>query len=68
MSWCAVQGGLIKWADLVGAKHVAARLEGWAKQFEGAGFAGFFKPCQYLARAAREGTALGAGVSPDARM
>ena len=62
------RGGLIKWADLVGPKHVAARLEGWAKQFEGAGLAGFFKPCAYLAAAAKNGTQLSAGVSPDARL
>ena len=65
---CVVRGGLIKWADLVGPKHVAARLEGWAKQFEGAGLAGFFKPCDYLAAAAKNGTQLSAGVSPDARL
>jgi hypothetical protein len=41
---------------------VAARLEGWAKQFEGAGLSGFFKPCQYLADAAANGTQLEAGI------
>jgi enoyl-CoA hydratase/3-hydroxyacyl-CoA dehydrogenase len=56
------RGGLIFWADLVGAKHIAARLNQWATQFEGAGIAGFFKPCEYLARAAAAGTPLSAGV------
>lgn len=65
---CLCRGGLIKWADLTGVKHVAARLEGWAKQYEGAGLAGFFKPCEYLATAAKEGRALGAGASPQANL
>ena len=37
------RGGLVFWADLVGAAHVHARLSTWAQQFEGAGLAGFFK-------------------------
>jgi enoyl-CoA hydratase/3-hydroxyacyl-CoA dehydrogenase len=64
----ARRGGLIKWADLVGAKHVAARLGAWAEQFKGAGLDGFFRPCEYLAKAAAEGTALSAGVPAAARM
>jgi enoyl-CoA hydratase/3-hydroxyacyl-CoA dehydrogenase len=62
------RGGLIKYADLVGAKHVVDRLNGWAAQFESAGLAGFFKPCEYLANAAKNGTQLGAGVAPGSRM
>ena len=62
------RGGLIKWADLIGPKHVAARLEGWSKQFESAGLAGVFKPCDYLANAAKEGRPLGAGVAPKANL
>ena len=62
------RGGLIKWADLVGPKHVAARLAGWAQQFAGAGLGGFFRPCEYLAKAAAEGTALSAGVPAPSRM
>ena len=62
------RGGLIKWADLVGPKHVCDRLNGWAKQFEGAGLAGFFKPCDYLAAAAKNGTALSAGISPGSKL
>ena len=67
-AWRARRGGLIKWADLVGPKHVAARLAGWAEQFKGAGLDGFFRPCEYLAKAAAEGTALSAGVAPPSRM
>lgn len=62
------RGGLIKWADLIGAARVAERLNGWAAQFEAAGLAGFFKPCNYLAKAAKNSTQLGAGVSPGSRM
>ena len=60
----ACRGGLIKWADLGGggAKHIASRLEGWAKQFEGASLSGVFKPSAYLAKAAANGTQLSAGV------
>lgn len=52
----------------MGPKHVADRLNAWADQFEGAGLAGFFRPCEYLARAAKSGTQLGAGVTPDSRL
>ncbi|BDA49067.1 Peroxisomal fatty acid beta-oxidation multifunctional protein [Coccomyxa sp. Obi] len=68
MGFPAYRGGLIKWADLIGAARVAERLNGWAAQFEAAGLAGFFKPCDYLADAAKNGTQLGAGVSPGSRM
>lgn len=47
---------------------MAERLNGWAAQFEASGLAGFFKPCDYLANAARTGTQLGAGVAPGSRM
>ncbi|CAL8463963.1 g3498 [Coccomyxa elongata] len=68
MGFPAYRGGLIKWADLIGPARVAERLNGWAAQFEAAGLAGFFKPCDYLANAAKNGTQLGAGVSPGSRM
>lgn len=62
MDWLWYRGGLIKWADLIGAKHVASRLDSWAKQYSEAGIAGFFKPCKYLADAAASGSQLGAGI------
>jgi enoyl-CoA hydratase/3-hydroxyacyl-CoA dehydrogenase len=68
MGFPPYRGGLIKWADLVGPRRVAARLSEWAALFEPAGLGGFFKPCPYLAAAAAAGTALGAGVPPDARL
>lgn len=64
----ANRGGLIKWADLVGPKHVAARLTAWAKHFESAGLSGFFKPCDYLAKVASQGGSLSAGISPKASL
>ena len=61
--WMVCRGGLIKWADLTGVKHVHDTLEKYAKQFKPAGLEGFFQPCQYLADAARQGTLLGKGVA-----
>ena len=62
------RGGLIKWADLVGVKHVAQRLNQWAKQYESAGLAGFFKPCKYLQDAADSGGQLSAGIRPGSKL
>lgn len=62
------RGGLIKWADLLGAKVVADKLNGWAKQFEPAGLAGFFKPCKYLQDAADNKTSLEAGRKSSSKM
>ncbi|KAK9827372.1 hypothetical protein WJX81_002997 [Elliptochloris bilobata] len=50
MGFPPYRGGLIKWADLVGAKHVATRLAGWAEQFKSAGLDGFFRPTRGLLR------------------
>jgi enoyl-CoA hydratase/3-hydroxyacyl-CoA dehydrogenase len=61
MGFPPYRGGLIKWADLLGPKRVADRLNQWAKQFEPAGLSGFFKPCSYLQQAADNGTQLEAG-------
>lgn len=62
------RGGLIKWADLLGAKVVADKLNGWAKQFEPAGLGGFFKPCRYLQNAADSNTSLEAGRKNASKM
>ncbi len=64
--WC--RGGLIKWADFLGAKVVADKLNGWAKQFEPAGLSGFFKPCKYLQDAADNNTSLEAGRKSSSKM
>ena len=65
---CHCRGGLIKWADLVGVKHVAQRLSQWAEQFKFAGLEGFFKPCPYLQDAADSGSQLSAGIRPGAKL
>lgn len=62
-----LQGGLIFWADLVGAKRIAARLEAFAAMVPGQ-HAGFFKPCAYLADAAKDGRKLSAGVPAPAKL
>ena len=62
------RGGLIFWGDLVGAGHIVQRLNEWAVQFDSVGLGGFFKPCAYLERAAREGRKLEAGVDAPAKL
>lgn len=68
MGFPAPRGGLIFWADLVGANYICKRLEEWSKAFESKGLDGFFKPCQYLQAAAKSGTKLQAGVSKPSKM
>lgn len=68
MGFPPYRGGLVFWADLVGAAHIVQRLEQWESQFAAKGLGGFFKPCAYLKRAATEGTKLGAGRSKAARL
>lgn len=68
MGFPATRGGLIFWADLVGAGYIAKRLEGWAEQFEGVGLGGFFKPCAYLVESAKQGRKLEAGVGSSSKM
>lgn len=68
MGFPAPRGGLIFWADLLGAAYINRRLEEWSKAFESKGLAGFFKPCQYLASAAESGTKLQAGARKPSKM
>jgi hypothetical protein len=42
------RGGIMFWADSIGAKYIHAKLEEWTKQYDS-----FFKPCSYLAQRAR---------------
>ena len=63
MGFPAPRGGLIFWADLCGASYIVKRLHEWSRLFESHGLAGFFKPCEYLEAAARNGTKLEAGVN-----
>eukprot|EP00475_Leptophrys_vorax_P025122 TRINITY_DN3507_c0_g1_i1.p1 TRINITY_DN3507_c0_g1~~TRINITY_DN3507_c0_g1_i1.p1 ORF type:complete len:728 (-),score=81.30 TRINITY_DN3507_c0_g1_i1:192-2375(-) len=55
MGFPPYRGGLIFWADLVGAKYIADRLSQWEKLY-----GGFFKPCNYLLDRAARGMKLGA--------
>lgn len=57
----ACRGGLIFWADLIGADKIVAKLDQLAAQFRGAGLSGFFEPCSYLRQAASSGRKLSAG-------
>jgi enoyl-CoA hydratase/3-hydroxyacyl-CoA dehydrogenase len=68
MGFPAPRGGLIFWADLVGAQHIVQKLNAWSKQFESVGLGGFFKPCAYLEKAARQGTKLEAGLGGASKM
>lgn len=68
MGFPPYRGGLAFWADLVGADYICQRLTEWAAQFEGAGLAGFFKPCAYLQRAAASGTKVSAGRPAAAKL
>ena len=43
MGFPPYRGGLIFWADLVGAPYIVAKLNAWAAMLEPAGLAGFFK-------------------------
>ncbi len=57
MGFPPFRGGVVKWADTVGAPRIAARLAEWARAY-----GPFFAPCDFLAHAAKEGRKLGAGV------
>ncbi len=67
MGFPAPKGGLIFWADLVGAAYIDKRLKEFAVMV-GPGLAGFFKPCDYLAQCAASGRKLEAGVPAASRL
>ncbi|GBF93062.1 hypothetical protein Rsub_05673 [Raphidocelis subcapitata] len=62
MGFPPFRGGLIFWADLVGAPRIVAALDALSDKFAPAGAGGFFKPCDYLRSAAAAGRKLSAGV------
>jgi enoyl-CoA hydratase/3-hydroxyacyl-CoA dehydrogenase len=70
MGFPPYRGGLIFWADLVGAKHIVARLQQLQQQFAPAGLGGFFEPCAYLKAAAASGRRLsdGRAAGPASRL
>ncbi|OAY72100.1 Glyoxysomal fatty acid beta-oxidation multifunctional protein MFP-a [Ananas comosus] len=51
------RGGIMFWADSLGANYVSSRLEDWSKMY-----GEFFKPCAYLVERANKGESLGAQV------
>lgn len=63
----SIRGGLIFWADSVGAPYIAKRLEAFAQMLPAA--AGFYAPCEYLKRCAAEGKKLsGNGMAAAAKL
>uniref|UniRef100_A0A0D6R3F0 Uncharacterized protein n=1 Tax=Araucaria cunninghamii TaxID=56994 RepID=A0A0D6R3F0_ARACU len=54
----AYRGGIMFWADSVGARHVYSSLKKWYETF-----GGFFKPCAYLEERAAKGISLSAPVA-----
>ncbi|GJN14161.1 hypothetical protein PR202_gb00949 [Eleusine coracana subsp. coracana] len=57
MGFPSYRGGVMFWADSLGAKYVYTRLEEWSKDY-----GGFFKPCEYLAARTRQNASLAAVV------
>ncbi|KAG8067896.1 hypothetical protein GUJ93_ZPchr0005g15965 [Zizania palustris] len=47
------RGGVMFWADSLGAKYVYHKLEAWCEDY-----GELFKPCEYLAVRARQGLSL----------
>uniref|UniRef100_A0A0C9RPJ6 TSA: Wollemia nobilis Ref_Wollemi_Transcript_5333_2695 transcribed RNA sequence n=1 Tax=Wollemia nobilis TaxID=56998 RepID=A0A0C9RPJ6_9CONI len=54
----AYRGGIMFWADSVGAGHIYSSLKKWYESF-----GGFFKPCVYLEERAAKGISLSAPVA-----
>nr|CAB3473099.1 unnamed protein product [Digitaria exilis] len=53
MGFPPYRGGVMYWADSMGAKYIHGKLEEWTKRY-----GGFFKPCSYLAERAAKGIPL----------
>ncbi|WOL15754.1 glyoxysomal fatty acid beta-oxidation multifunctional protein MFP-a-like [Canna indica] len=58
MGFPPYRGGIMHWADSLGAKYICERLEAWSK-----GYGDFFKPCSYLKERAAKGISLSAQAS-----
>jgi enoyl-CoA hydratase/3-hydroxyacyl-CoA dehydrogenase len=54
MGFPAYRGGLLFWADSIGARQIHAALDGWHARFG----VGLFRPSEHLARAASQGRPL----------
>ncbi|XP_078439828.1 multifunctional protein 2 [Wolffia australiana] len=59
MGFPPYRGGIMFWADSLGAKYINSKLEAWADAY-----GAFFKPCAYLAARAASGTPLSAPIRP----
>ncbi|CAL4950154.1 unnamed protein product [Urochloa decumbens] len=57
MGFPPYRGGVMYWADSIGAKYIHGKLQEWTKRY-----GGFFKPCSYLAERAAKGIPLSAPV------
>lgn len=55
----AYRGGIMFWADSVGAGHIYSCLKKWSESF-----GGFYKPCEFLEERAAKGIPLSAPVAP----
>eukprot|EP00271_Cylindrocystis_brebissonii_P012925 TRINITY_DN32437_c0_g1_i1.p1 TRINITY_DN32437_c0_g1~~TRINITY_DN32437_c0_g1_i1.p1 ORF type:complete len:724 (-),score=169.85 TRINITY_DN32437_c0_g1_i1:675-2846(-) len=53
MGFPPYRGGIVFWADLIGAKYIHDKLTKWASVY-----GGFFKPCKYLEERATRGLKL----------
>ncbi|KDP33693.1 hypothetical protein JCGZ_07264 [Jatropha curcas] len=58
MSFPSYRGGIVFWADLVGAKHIYASLKKWSQSY-----GNFYKPSKYLEERALKGMPLSAPAS-----
>ncbi|XP_020596150.1 peroxisomal fatty acid beta-oxidation multifunctional protein MFP2-like [Phalaenopsis equestris] len=58
MGFPSFRGGIMFWADSLGAKYINTRLEEWSKTY-----GNFFKPSSYLAERGAKGIPLSAPVN-----
>ncbi|XP_042373568.1 glyoxysomal fatty acid beta-oxidation multifunctional protein MFP-a-like [Zingiber officinale] len=64
MGFPPYRGGVMFWADSLGAKYIFERLDSWSKIY-----GDFFNPCSYLAERAAKGISLGApSIQDNARL
>ena len=56
MGFPAFRGGVVHWADQIGAKRVVARLREWSTRY-----GGIYNPCPYLEDCAVQGRTLAEG-------
>lgn len=57
MGFPPYRGGIVCWADIIGPKYIASRLNTWTKAY-----GDFFKPCAFLEERAASGVKLSAPI------